>query len=63
MLSLWVKHSLTTDDKQKLMIFNTSYIYNNQDDGAKMFFVVVKIVRPKPYTEVLTHGLIPQYKV
>ena len=50
MLSLWVKHSLTTDDKQKLMIFNTSYIYNNQDDGAKMFFVVVKIVRPDTYT-------------
>ena len=42
MLILWVKNSLTTDDKHNLRAFKTSYIYNNQNDGAAIFFVVVK---------------------
>ena len=45
-LSLWIKNSLTTDEKHKLRAFKTSYTYNNQDDGATIFFVIVKFYRP-----------------
>ena len=46
MLSLWIKTLLATGAKLKLRAFKTSYTYNNQDNGAEMLFVVVKIVRP-----------------
>ena len=47
MLILWVKNSLTTDDKHNLRAFKTSYNYNKQDYGAAMFFIIVKMVRPE----------------
>ena len=45
MIVLCIKTSLTTDDKYKLRDFGTEYTFNNQDDGATMFFIV-KMVRP-----------------
>ena len=46
MLNLYIKNSLKTDAKHKLRAFNTPYTYNNQDYGATIFFVIVKIVHP-----------------
>ena len=46
MLNLWTKNLLTTDVKKNLRAFKTSYTYNNQYDGATMFFVIVKMVGP-----------------
>ena len=46
MLGLWIKNSLPTDNKRKLRYLNSAYTFNNQDDGAAMFFVIVKMVRP-----------------
>ena len=43
---LWIKNSLTTDTKRKLRAFNYAYTFNTQDDGAAMFFVIFKMVRP-----------------
>ena len=45
-LSLWNKNLLATDAKHKLRAYKTSYSYNSQDDGAVMFFVIVKMVHP-----------------
>ena len=46
MIGLWINNSLTTDDKRKLRAFRTAYTFNNQYDGAAMFFVILKMVRP-----------------
>ena len=46
MIGLWIKNSLTTDDKCKLRDFRSAYTFNIQDDGAAMFFVIIKIVQP-----------------
>ena len=43
-LGLWIKNYLTTDAKCKLRDFKSVYTSNPQDDGAVMFFVIVKIV-------------------
>ena len=45
-LGIYVKNSLTNDDKRKWSTFKTSYTYNNQDDGYTMSFVIVKMVHP-----------------
>ena len=45
-LILWIKNSLTTDAKLELRAYKNSYAYNNQNYGAAMFFVIVKMVRP-----------------
>ena len=45
-LILWVKSLLTTYEKRKLRYSKTSYAFNVQDNGAVIFFVVVKIVCP-----------------
>ena len=31
---------------EQLRAYKTSYAYNSQDDGDKMFFDIVKMVRP-----------------
>ena len=46
MLGLWIKNSLNTDDKRKLRAFGYLYTLHNQYDGAVVFFVMVKMVRP-----------------
>ena len=46
MLGLCIKNSLTTDSKRKLRDFKSAYIFNAQDYGAAMFFVIIKMVRP-----------------
>ena len=38
MIGLCLNNSLTTYDKCKLRAFGTKYTYNNQEDGAAMFF-------------------------
>ena len=45
-LGLWINNYLTTGAKQKLKYFNSAYNFNAQDDGAEMFFVIVKMVKP-----------------
>ena len=50
MLGLWIKNSLTTDSKRKLRAFNYAYTLNAQDDGATMFFVIVKMVQPDTHS-------------
>ena len=42
MLGLWIKNSMTTNSKCKLRAFNYAFTLNAQDDGATMFFVIVK---------------------
>ena len=37
---------MTTDPKHKLRTFKSLHTYNKQDDGAAMFFVIVKMVCP-----------------
>ena len=46
MLRTWIRNSLTTDAKQTLRSYKTSYAYNSQDDGAAILFFIVKMVRP-----------------
>ena len=46
MLGLYIKNSLTTDANCKIRDFKSAYTFNAQDDGAAMFFVVVKMVQP-----------------
>ena len=46
MLVLWINNSLTNESKRKLRAFRTYFTFNNQDDGAAIFFVVVKMMRP-----------------
>ena len=46
MIGLWIKKSFTNDVKHKLRTFRSSYTFNNQDYGATMLFVIVKIVQP-----------------
>ena len=46
MLILWINKSMTTDPKHKLRTFKSLHTYNKQDDGAAMFFVIVKMVCP-----------------
>ena len=41
-MGLWINNSLNTAAKS----FRNSYTFNDQDDRAAMFFVVVKTVRP-----------------
>ena len=45
-IGLFIKNYLNTDAKRKLRVSRSGYTYNNQDDGAAMFFVIVKMVRP-----------------
>ena len=46
MLRTWIRNSLITDAKQTLRSYKTSYAYNSQDNGAAMFFSIVKMVLP-----------------
>ena len=48
MLGLWIKNSLNNSAKRKLRDFKSTYTFNTQDDGVKMFFVVVRMVQPYP---------------
>ena len=45
MIGILIKNSLNTDSKLKLRSFRSAYTFNNQDDRAKMFFVILKMVR------------------
>ena len=51
MLGIWIKNSLTTASKRKLMDFNYSYTFNSETDVAKMSFVILKMVRPDTRSE------------
>ena len=51
MLGLWIKNSMTTNSKCKLRAFNYAYTLNAQDDGATMFFVIVKMVQNLIHTQ------------
>ena len=46
MLGIWINNYPTTDSKHKLMAFRTEYTFDNQDNGARMFLVIVKMVHP-----------------
>ena len=46
MISLYMKNVLTTDVKRKLRDFNSTYNLNTQDDGAAIFFVILKMFQP-----------------
>ena len=41
-IGLWIKISLSTDAKHKSRAFKSTYTFNAQDDGAEIFFVIVK---------------------
>ena len=56
MLGLYIKNSLTTDTKRNSRDFKSAYKFNNQDDGAEMLFVNVKLVQPD------THAGYPDIK-
>ena len=45
MLGIWIKNSLTNYYKRKLSAFKYAYTFITQDDGAPMFFVIVKMVQ------------------
>ena len=49
-LGLCIKDYLKTDAKRKLRAFRSEYTFNNQDDGAVIFFVILKMVRPDTHT-------------
>ena len=49
MPSLWINNSLTTDTKQNLRTYKTSYAYNIQYYGSEMFFVIVKMDHPNTH--------------
>ena len=55
-LGLCIKNSLTTDTKRNSRDFKSAYKFNNQDDGAEMLFVNVKLVQPD------THAGYPDIK-
>ena len=40
MLSMWIRNSLITDEKQKLREYKNLYAHNSQDDASVMFFVI-----------------------
>ena len=46
MLGLWIKNSLTTDDKRNVRAFRSAYNLKTQDYGAVAFFAIVKMVWP-----------------
>ena len=50
MIGLWIKNSLTTDNKRKLRYFKSAYNFNAQFYGAAMFFVILKLVQPDKRT-------------
>ena len=51
MLGIWIKNSLNIDSKRNLRAFNYAYTLNGQDDGATMFFVIVKMVQNLIHTQ------------
>ena len=50
MISLWIKNSLTKDEKRKLRSYKISYSYNRQDDGSTIFFVILTMAIPNTRT-------------
>ena len=46
MIGISIKNSLTTDSKRNMRDFKSAYTFNSQYDGAAIFFVIIKIVRP-----------------
>ena len=46
MVGLWIQNYLTIYEKRKLRDFKFAYTFNDQDDGAAMLFVIVKMVQP-----------------
>ena len=43
---LWIRNAPITDGNRKLKVYKTFYAYKIQDDGATIFFVIVKMVLP-----------------
>ena len=50
MVSLWVIISLITYTKRKLKAFKISYDFNGQYHGAKIFFVILKMLHPDTHS-------------
>ena len=46
MIGLWINNYLTTNAKRKWRYFKSAYTLNAQDNGAEIFLVIVKMVRP-----------------